>query len=261
MSVRDAASLGSRAVSSAVRPDEARGGRKASSRGRPAREENIWGRRKRGVCAPARPPHRTAWWTKPGAVSGRALSADSVPCAGSGVLAREGSRGLFLRQKSPPPPLAAADETFHVRALIPPRRLAVFCKHFGSRFKRERAPRVGYYRSFARARGVLQLGHVIATARITGVRSRRVSHRPRLKRSRAIARAKDGASRAFDALNAPSSRSRDASLHLTRALSLQSLPSSGTRRANVNPANRLPRRWRPRLTPCSRARSATTTRR
>ena len=77
---------------------------------------NIWGRRKRGVCAPARPPHRTAWWTKPGAVSGRALSADSVPCAGSGVLAREGSRGLFLRQKSPPPPLAAADETFHNRA-------------------------------------------------------------------------------------------------------------------------------------------------
>ena len=116
MSVRDAASLGSRAVSSAVRPDEARGGRKASSRGRPAREENIWGRRKRGVCAPARPPHRTAWWTKPGAVSGRALSADSVPCAGSEVLAREGSRGLFLRQKSPPPPLAAADETFHNRA-------------------------------------------------------------------------------------------------------------------------------------------------
>ena len=129
MSVRDAASLGSRAVSSAVRPDEARGGRKASSAEDPREKRTSGERRKRGVCAPARPPHRTAWWTKPGAVSGRALSADSVPCAGSGVLAREGSRGLFLRQKSPPPPLAAADETFHNRARFPPRRLAVFCKH------------------------------------------------------------------------------------------------------------------------------------
>ena len=261
MSVRDAASLGSRAVPSAVRPDEARGGRKAPSRGRPAREENIWGRRKRGVCAPARPPHRTAWWTKPGAVSGRALSADSVPCAGSEVLAREGSRGLFLRQKSPPPPLAAADETFHVRALIPPRRVAVFCKHFGSRFKRERAPRVGHYRSFDRARGVSKPGHENAIACISGVRSRRVSHRPRLKRRRAIARAKHGASRVFDALDAPRLRSRNAGLHLTPALFLHDFPSSRTRRANVNPANRLPRRWRPRWTPCSRARSATTTRR
>ena len=222
---------------------------------------NIWGRRKRGVCAPARPPHRTAWWTKPGAVSGRALSADSVPCAGSGVLAREGSRGLFLRQKSPPPPLAAADETFHVRALIPPRRLAVFCKHFGSRFKRERAPRVGHYRSFDRARGVSNPGHENAIARISGVRSRRVSHRPRLKRRRAIARAKHGASRVFDALDAPRLRSRNAGVHLTPALFLRAFPSSHTRRANVNPANRLPRRWRPRWTPCSRARSATTTRR
>ena len=226
------------------------------------REKRTSGeRRKRGVCAPARPPHRTAWWTKPGAVSGRALSADSVPCAGSEVLAREGSRGLFLRQKSPPPPLAAADETFHVRALIPPRRLAVFCKHFGSRFKRERAPRVGHYRSFDRARGVSKPGHENAIARISRVRSRRVSHRPRLKRRRAIARAKHGASRVFDALDAPRLRSRNAGLHLTPALFLHALPSSRTRRANVNPANRLPRRWRPRWTPCSRARSATTTRR
>lgn len=255
-SVRGAASLGSRAVLSACPRRGARRSEKRRPR-KPARGENLWGTKKRAGSAHL-PDHLIGLH---GGLSPGPLAEERSGPTRSRARAWECPRGRALAGSS-------SSRKSTRRPWQPPTKLdpAIFrrpaCElSFASHFKRERAPRVGYYRSFARARGVLQLGHVIATARITGVRSRRVSHRPRLKRSRAIARAKDGASRAFDALNAPSSRSRDASLHLTRALSLQSLPSSGTRRANVNPANRLPRRWRPRLTPCSRARSATTTRR
>jgi hypothetical protein len=103
---------------------------------RPARRENLGNEETRGVCAPARPPHRTAWWTKPGAVSGRALSADSFPCAGSGVLAREGSRGLSSSRKITPAALQPPTKLDRAHFRAP----GVLVKaSIGSHFKRERA--------------------------------------------------------------------------------------------------------------------------
>ena len=168
MSVRDAASLGSRAVSSAVRPDEARGGRKASSRGRPAREENILDEEKRGVCATL-PDHLIGLHggRSPGPLAGRALSADSVPCAGPGVLARE-----WLARALPPSEITPAALGSRRRNFSQPgasnRRAVWPCfANIWFALKRERAPRVGHYRSFDRARGVSNPGHENAIARIS----------------------------------------------------------------------------------------------
>ena len=260
MSVRDAASLGSRAVSSAVRPDEARGGRKASSRGRPAREENIWDEESAGSAH--LPDHLIG--LHGGRSPGPLAEGRSRPTR-SRARARECSRGRARAGSSSveitPAALGSRRRNFSQPGASNRRAVWPCFANIWFALKRERAPRVGAlpivrprtrrFESRPRERHRAHLGSSLEACLAP----------TRLKRRRAIARAKHGVSRVFDALDAPRLRSRNAGLHLTPALFLRAFPSSHTRRANVNPANRLPRRWRPRWTPCSRARSATTTRR
>ena len=188
-SLRDAASRRGSAGLVGGAPRRGEGGRK-SVREDP-RDEKIWGTKKRAGSAHL-PDHLIGLH---GGLSPGPLAEERSGPTRSRARAWECPRGRALAGSS-------SSRKSTRRPWQPPTKLdpAIYrrpaCElSFASHFKRERAPRVGHYRSFARERGVSTLGDENATARISGVRSSRVSLRPRLKRSRAIARAKHGASR------------------------------------------------------------------
>ena len=190
-SLRDAASR--RGSAGLVGGAHRRGERGRKSVREDPRDEKIWGTKKRAGSAHL-PDHLIG--LHGGRSPGPLAEGRSRPTR-SRARARECSRGRALAGSS-------SSRKNTPAALQPPTKLdrahfrapgVKFFTSIGPHFKRERAPRVGHYRSFARARGVSTLGDENATARISGVRSSRVSLRPRLKRSRAIARAKHGASR------------------------------------------------------------------